>query len=75
MKNFPPTTTENELRDCFQKYGDIESIKLMGPNPGEMLYAFVCFKSPDAAALAKQNLNGFTFNGKTLYVNHYELKE
>jgi RNA recognition motif-containing protein len=76
VKNFAPTTTEEELRTLFQRFGEIESIKLMGPpNSDEKLYAFVCYKSPDSAALAKQNLNGQTFNNKTLYVNHYELKE
>lgn len=74
VKNFPPTTTEAELRDYFGKYGEIESIKLF-PKEGEALYAFVCYKSPDHAALAKQQLNQSTFNGKQLYINHYELKE
>lgn len=45
------------------------------PKEGEALYAFVCYKSPDYAALARQQLNMYTFNGKQLYVNHYELKE
>jgi RNA recognition motif-containing protein len=52
VKNFPPNTTEPELRALFEKYGDIESIKLL-PKEGEALYAFVCYKSPDYAALAK----------------------
>lgn len=52
VKNFPPTTTEAELRTYFEKYGDIESIKLL-PKEGEALYAFVCYKQPDSAALAK----------------------
>jgi len=74
VKNFPPATEEGELRAFFEKYGEIESIKLM-PKEGEALYAFVCFKNPDSAALAKSQLNQQTFNGKQLYVNHYELKE
>jgi polyadenylate-binding protein len=52
VKNFPPTTTESELRDYFGKCGEIESIKLL-PKEGEALYAFVCYKNPDSAALAK----------------------
>jgi polyadenylate-binding protein len=74
VKNFPPTTTEEELRELFGKYGEIESIKML-PKEGEALYAFVCFKQPDAAALAKQQLNLQTFNNKLLYINNYELKE
>lgn len=42
---------------------------------GEAVYAFVCFKNPDNAALARQQLNQQTFNGKILYINHYEIKE
>lgn len=74
VKNFPPTTTEPELRAYFEKYGEIESIKLL-PKEGDALYAFVCYKSPDSAALAKQQLHQQTFNNKQLYINHYELKE
>lgn len=74
VKNFPPDTKEGDLRAYFEKYGEIESIKLL-PKEGEALYAFVCYKSPDHAALAKQQLNQQTFNGKQLYINHYELKE
>jgi len=74
VKNFPPNTTDAQLREIFQRFGEIESIKLF-PKEGESLYAFVCYKSPDNAAVARQQLNMSTFNGKQLYVNHYELKE
>ena len=33
-KKLPPATTEPELRTYFEKYGEIESIKLL-PNEGE----------------------------------------
>lgn len=35
----------------------------------------MCFKTPDDAMKAKMALNNSTFNGKQLYVNHYEIKE
>ena len=63
VKNFPPNTTDGQLREIFSRYGDIESVKLF-PKDGESLYAFVCYKSPDHAALARQQLNMSTFNGK-----------
>ena len=42
---------------------------------GKAVFAFVCFKSPEGALKAKELLNGSQFNGKSLYVNHYEIKE
>ena len=63
VKNFPPNTTDGQLREIFSRYGDIESVELF-PKDGESLYAFVCYKSPDHADLARQQLNMSTFNGK-----------
>ena len=40
-------------------------------NP-KKLYAFVCFRKPDQASSAKDQI---TLNNKTLTINHYEIKE
>jgi RNA recognition motif-containing protein len=74
VKNFPPNTTEQQLKEFFAKFGEIESVKIFSKD-GEAVYAFVCFKNPDNAALAKQHGPQQTFNNKTLYINHYEIKE
>jgi len=74
VKNFPPQTTEQELRQLFSQYGNIESIKLF-PQEGNALYAFVCFEKPEDAFQAKTALHTQPFNGKQLYINHYEIKE
>jgi len=74
VKNFPPNTTKEQLEELFSKYGEIENIKIF-PKEGESIYAFVCFKNPESASRAKTELNTHTFNGKQLYINHYEIKE
>lgn len=38
-------------------------------------YAFVCFESQQSTSDAIQALNGVTFEGRNLIVNHYEIKE
>jgi RNA recognition motif-containing protein len=58
----------------FEKFGEIESIKIL-PKEGEAQYAFVCFKQPDSAVLAKQQLENKTIDNKTLFIKNYELKE
>jgi RNA recognition motif-containing protein len=73
VKNFPNTWNDKILHDVFKQYGDIEKIRL-GQGTGNS-YAFVCFKEPNDAANAKNNLNNQTFEGKTLMINYYEMKE
>ena len=57
VKNFPNSYTEDNLRDLFKTFGEIENIKLgdRSRSTGNA-YAFVCFKEPTDAAKAKQNL-------------------
>ena len=74
VKNFPNTTTSEELKTFFSKFGTIESIRLF-PKEGDAVYAFVCFKSPEEASRAKSECHQQNFNGKMLYINHYEIKE
>jgi len=75
VKNFPPKTTEDELRKRFEEFGEVESLKMFGNDKGENIYAFVCFKTPDQASVAKAGLHNQTLGDKPLYINHYEIKE
>jgi len=54
VKNFPNSYTEDNLRDLFKTFGEIENIKLgdRSRSTGNA-YAFVCFKEPTDAAKAK----------------------
>lgn len=73
VKNFPNQWTQEDLQNLFKQFGAIENIKLEKGKNGS--FAFVCFKQPDSAAVAKQTLNNATYDGKTLMINHYEIKE
>ena len=76
VKGFPENMTEQGLRDLFSQHGEIESLKLHPPGEGaKKLYAFVCFKKPDEASSAKEKLHNQPFEGRTLTINHYEIKE
>jgi polyadenylate-binding protein len=73
VKNFPNTWTTDDLQNLFKQFGAIENIKLEKGRNGS--FAFVCFKQPDSAAVAKQTLNNSTYDGRPLMINHYEIKE
>jgi len=51
VKNFPTEWEEDNLKELFERFGAIEKIKL--EKKGNAVFAFVCFKTPDAAAAAK----------------------
>lgn len=75
VKNIPENCTEKEVRDLFGKHGEIESVRLFPKEKGKNPYCFVCFQRPDAAQKAKEELQNYEFNGRTLQINHYEIKE
>ena len=73
VKNFTAETTEEDLRNLFSHYGEIESLKLFGQKDNKSPFAFVCFKTPDTASQVKNaNLH---INQRPLYINHYEMKQ
>jgi polyadenylate-binding protein len=73
VKNFLESTTEENLRDLFAPYGEIESLKLFGQKDNKQPFAFVCFKTPDTASQVKNA--SLQINGRPLYINHYEMKQ
>jgi RNA recognition motif-containing protein len=71
--NLPFTASEDEVRDLFAAYGEVESVRLMtdrdtGRPRG---FGFVKMGSDDAQS-AIQALNGKHFDGRDLRVNEAE---
>lgn len=63
--------TEDQVRELFSSYGQVESVKIVmdrfsGRSRG---FAFVLMDSPDTAGKAKEALNGQPFQGKTLMID------
>jgi len=73
VKGFSNETTEDDLRQLFGNYGEIESLKLFSQKDNKMPFAFVCYKTPDTASNVKQQQ--LQLNNKPLYINHYEMKQ
>jgi len=75
VKGFPATMNEQDLQSLFSKYGDIESLKLFPQKDQKQPFAFVCFKTPDQASIAKTELSTHQIDNHPLYINHYEIKQ
>ncbi|KAK1629670.1 hypothetical protein QYE76_003985 [Lolium multiflorum] len=75
VKNLAETTTEDDLKEIFGKFGTITSVVVMREGDGRSkCFGFVNFESPDEAALAVQDLNGKKFGEKEWYVGRAQKK-
>jgi len=69
--NLPFTATEDELRDLFSAFGEVQQVRIMtdrdtGRSRG---FAFVEIADDEAAAKAIEGLNGKDFGGRPLTIN------
>jgi RNA recognition motif-containing protein len=69
--NMSYTTTEDELRQAFESYGEVLSVNIiMDRDSGRPKgFGFVEMASKDEATAAIEGLNGKEFGGRTLNVN------
>ncbi|MEJ2007071.1 MAG: RNA-binding protein [Acidobacteriota bacterium] len=69
--NLPFTATEDELRDMFSAFGEVQQVRIMtdrdtGKSRG---FAFVEMADDDAATKAISDLNGKELGGRALTIN------
>jgi len=69
--NLPFTATEDELRDMFSAFGEVQQVRIMtdrdtGKSRG---FAFVEMADDDASAKAITDLNGKELGGRALTIN------
>lgn len=66
---FPLTTSEKSLRKHCEEHGSVLALRIF-PEKG---YAFIKYESHEIAARAIYSLNGQTFHGQVIKVNHVRL--
>jgi len=71
VKNVDASTTEQELRDFFNQFGNVNNVKLLA----ETGMAFVSFTDRESARAAKQAAAEILFKGRHLFVAFVEPKE
>jgi len=75
VKNINDEYDEGRLTEIFQKFGKINSVKVMKAEDGKSKgFGFVSFESPEEALAACDDLNGSDFEGKTIYVGRAQKK-
>ena len=71
VKNIDPSTSEEELREFFLQFGNVNNVKLLN----EAAMAFVSFTDRESARAAKQAAAEILFKGRYLYVAFVEPRE
>ncbi len=69
--NLPYKATEDELRNMFESFGDVSSVRIITDheNGRSKGFAFVEMANDEQAAAAIEELNGVDFIGRPLTVN------
>lgn len=75
--NLPYKASEDELRNMFESFGDVNSVRIItdhesGRSKG---FAFVEMDNDDQAKAAIEELNGVDFGGRPLTVNEARPKQ
>lgn len=64
VKNLPKDVTDKQIKDLFERHGEIEKVVLPPPKAGhEKRYAFVHFRERASAMKALQNTERYELNG------------
>jgi polyadenylate-binding protein len=75
VKNINEEYDEAKLTEMFQKYGKINSVKVMKGEDGKSKgFGFVSFEFPEEAMFACDELNNTEMEGKTVYVGRAQKK-
>lgn len=68
VRNLPFSTTEDNLREYYEQYGNVVSVDLLKKPDGKLVgCAFIQFRQVQNAAKARHHTNGKEFIGRTIH--------
>nr|NP_001088471.1 uncharacterized protein LOC495336 [Xenopus laevis]AAH84798.1 LOC495336 protein [Xenopus laevis] len=76
VKNFPPETDDEKLKEMFTEFGEIKSACVMKDSEGKSKgFGFVCYLNPEHAEAAVAAMHGKEIGGRSLYASRAQRKE
>jgi len=73
--NLPFSTNEDEIRDLFAAYGEVQSVSLIVDRETGRLRGFGFVEMAEGAEDAMEALNGKAFGGRDLRVNEAQERQ
>lgn len=75
VSGIPEAFTVNEIKEVFEKYGEIESIKMQKPAPDSLKqFGYICFKRVEDASEAYEKLDNTLLDNSRLQISYYKPK-
>jgi RNA recognition motif-containing protein len=74
ITNFPPETSEDQLRDLFAEFGEITSVHLDTEEKTQTAYALVEIAAEKVATKAHRSLNGYKLGEYSLSVSYPDVE-
>jgi RNA recognition motif-containing protein len=74
ITNFPPETTEDQLRDLLAEFGEIASLHLDTEEKNQTPYALVEMAAEKVATKAHRSLNGYKLGEYSLSVSYPDVE-
>uniref|UniRef100_A0A914E7T3 Polyadenylate-binding protein n=1 Tax=Acrobeloides nanus TaxID=290746 RepID=A0A914E7T3_9BILA len=76
VKQLDESFDDDQLRETFEKFGKINSAKIMRDETGRSKgFGFVCFENPEDANKAQAEMHGKFLVNKPIYVAHAQRKD
>lgn len=76
VKNLSDVIDEQKLKEEFEKFGTITSVRIMFDQSNRSRgFGFVCFSTPEEASQAVKEMNGAILDRKPLYVGYAQRKD
>lgn len=73
VSNIPETFSKEEITELFSKFGKITSIKLQKTSSdSDKQYGYVCFSTPEEAAVAYEKIDGSILDDNKLTISYYK---
>lgn len=76
VSNIPVNFSDEDIVNIFSKFGNIYDYRIFNSTIGkEMKYGYICYYTPEEAAVAFERIDGTYLDGSKLQVSFYKNKE
>lgn len=75
VSNIPESFSKEEIKNIFLKFGQITDFKIVSSGIGtSKQYGYVCYATPEEAAVAYERIDGTFLDGNKLQISFYKNK-